>query len=426
MVCPVFERKPQIQRPTEYPFEPLYRPWSWLLSSFSNVAIFAVLFLIVYVIIKRRRSGQRKKTVYRKVVVKTEEENEKVRVLVTGGSGCLGRALVKSLLQDGGYTVYSMDLTIPEENRRNPEVSAYLQLDVRDYEELEIALQEIIPEVVFHVAGLIPRLGVRDADLFAVNETGTKNVVEACKCVGVSRLIYTSTTDVVMSKDPNQVLDLADETTPLPCDPLDPYTHSKMNAENTVLGANGSGNLLTCAVRPSTIAAVDSAMCYPLLTTQAGYIGTGANRMTIVPVGACARGHILAEKKLRREGPKSVTAGRVYHLCGDDTYTLKDFVSYSLDKQAGTTIWGFPIPKSYPRWLVIGAAILNQTFYYFTGMSYSSYLTLSSVKFGTRSYTFSNARAHRELGWEKLPSWQQMVEEVVEQYKKIEEEKKDK
>ena len=141
--------------------------------------------------------------------------------------------------------------------------------------------------MVFYVAGLIPRLGVKTGDMHAVNATGTKNIVEACKQASVRRLLYTSTTDVVMSKDPNQVLDNVDETTPLPSNPIDAYTGSKIQAEKVVLDANGCGSLVTCCLRPSVIAAVDSIMCRPLLMTEAGYIDGGMKKMTIVPIGAC-------------------------------------------------------------------------------------------------------------------------------------------
>ena len=125
------------------------------LSIFNNVAIFAILFLLVYALFRRARSRGKRKTLYRKVAVNEQEEGSKVRALVTGGSGCLGRELVRSLLEDGGYTVYSMDLTIPDEAKRHPAVAAYLQLDMQDTEELEIALRDVTPEVVFHVAGLL-------------------------------------------------------------------------------------------------------------------------------------------------------------------------------------------------------------------------------------------------------------------------------
>ena len=415
MGCPMFERKEETQRPLEYPFESLYRPWSWVLSIFNNVAIFAILFLLVYALFRRARSRGKRKTLYRKVAVNEQEEGSKVRALVTGGSGCLGRELVRSLLEDGGYTVYSMDLTIPDEAKRHPAVAAYLQLDMQDTEELEIALRDVTPEVVFHVAGLLPKLGIKNSAMYAVNETGTKNIVNACKEVGVKRLLYTSTTDVVMSRDPSQILDRADETTPYPSDPLDAYTGSKMNAEKAVVYANDE-SLFTCCLRPSPVAAVDAVMCHPLLTDEAGYIDGGMNEMTIVPIGACARGHILAEKKLR-EGASSIAAGRVYNLCGDDVFKTRDFMSYSLEKDSNTTIWGHPKPRSYPKWLVTIAAAVNQSLHYLTGLSFSPYLTLANIGFITRSYTFSNSRAHKELGWETLPSWKKIVEELVEEHR---------
>ena len=412
----MFERKQETQRPLEYPFESLYRPWSWVLSCFNNIAIFAVLFLLVYALFRRARSRGKRKTMYRKVVVKQEEEGSgKVRALVTGGSGCLGGELVRCLIQDGGYTVYSMDLTIPDESKRHPAVTAYLQLNILDTEELEIALRDIAPEVVFHVAGLIPKLGIKDSALYAVNETGTVNIINACKLVEVKRLLYTSTTDVVMSRDPGQVLDYADETTPYPSVPLDAYTGSKMNAEKAVVKANNE-SLLTCCLRPSPVAAVDAVMCHPLLTEEAGYIDDGTNEMTIVPIGACARGHILAEKKLRK-GVSSIAAGRVYNLCGDDVFKTRDFMSYSLEKDSDKTIWGHPKPRSYPKWLITVAAAVNQSLYYLTGLSFSPYLTLANIGFITRSYTFSNSRAHKELGWETLPGWKKIVEDLVQEHR---------
>ena len=408
----------------DYPFESLYRPWSWLLSSFSNVAIFAILFLIGYALVRRARSRGKKKTLYRKVVVKEEEvaDNGKVRALVTGGSGCLGRALVHNLLQDGGYAVYSLDLVIPSEDGRHPEVTAYLQLDILDRDELEIALNDISPQVVFHVAGLIPRLGVAMLQVYAVNVTGTQNVVEACKQAGVKRLLYTSSASVVFSRDSKQVVNLADEDTPIPEHPLDVYTDSKAKAEKSVLAANGSEQLVTCVLRPDGIAHIDSIMCRDLLQGPRFYMGDGTNKMSIVPAGACAKGHILAEKKLR-EGIKSVAAGRIYNLCGEP-FLCSD-ITRSVPDKSTENIWGHPPPKSIPKWLARCISIINELLYFTTGWCLSPYLTRDTVMYSTRSYTFDSTRAHRELGWEELPSWQQVIKDLVTEYKQLQEKNKD-
>ena len=418
----MFENKPELWRPVDNPFESLYRPWSWLLSSFSNVAIFAILFLIGYALVRRARSRGKKKTLYRKVVVKEEEvaDNGKVRALVTGGSGCLGRALVHNLLQDGGYAVYSLDLVIPSEDARHPEVTAYLQLDIVDRDELEILLNDISPQVVFHVAGIIPTLG---ADMYAVNTTGTMNVVEVCKQAGVKRLLYTSTASVLISRNSKQVLDLADEDTPIPEHPIGSYTDSKAKAEKIILAANGSEQLVTCVLRPDTIAHIDSILCRNLLQGSGFYIGSGSNKMSIVPAGACAKGHILAEKKLR-EGIKSAAAGRIYNLCGEPV-VYSDLIGYVPDKSTGISIWEHPPPKSLPKWFALCLSMINKLLYFTTGWYLSLYLTREIVVYCTRAYTFDSTRAHRELGWEELPSWQQIIKDLVKEYKQLQEKNKD-
>lgn len=424
----MFERKEELVRPIEYPYEHLYRPWSWALSSFSNIFIFLSLLILLIVCLRRRRSSKHKKVHYRKLTVRDvskEDSSGKVCTLVTGGNGCLGKALIKALVEDGSYLVYSTDLTIPSEDRQHPGVCGYLQMNLLDTEELAIAMRDIRPQVVFHMAGLMPRVDISDSDLYQVNEMGTRNIIEACKCNGVSRLLYTSTADVLMSSDPNQVLDEVDESTPLPDSPLNAYTGSKMNAEKAVIAANGEGQLLTCALRPHAVIGADSYMGSFFLSSRAVFIGSGKNKMNFVPVGACVRGHILAEKKLRA-GPNSIAAGRTYHLCSDDSFEIREMLGYSPDKDSDITIWGFPPPRSYPRWLVMCAAVFNKVLYQLLGTSISSSLTVTNIDFLTRNYTYSNTRAHKELGWEKLPSWQEIVEDVVEEFEKMEESRKNK
>ena len=67
---------------------------------------------------------------------------------------------------------------------------------------------------------------------------GTKNVIEACKEQDVSRLIYTSTIDVVIGY--NDIID-GNEDTPIPKQWLFPgYPNTKYRAECLVLKANNT------------------------------------------------------------------------------------------------------------------------------------------------------------------------------------------
>ena len=73
--------------------------------------------------------------------------------------------------------------------------------------------------------------------------------MNACQDAGVLRLIYTSSTAVVM-KSGEDSMDL-DETTPYPTveEHISHYTAGKMLGEKAVLAANGKLGLYTTAVR---------------------------------------------------------------------------------------------------------------------------------------------------------------------------------
>ena len=67
-------------------------------------------------------------------------------------------------------------------------------------------------DMVFHMASII--IDITDDDMQRVNVDGTRNVIEACK---ENQLIYTSSSCVGMSKDPNKVCDdfSEDQSVPL-------------------------------------------------------------------------------------------------------------------------------------------------------------------------------------------------------------------
>ena len=420
MGCFVLENQNVVlKNPKEFPLESL-RPWSWASSTTTNVGLVAILFLIVFSIIQRMRKRRNENVAdsftYRRIKVRESDDTSKISVLVTGSNGSLGRKMVDVLVQDGGYEVHCLDLRVPVEASRNPEVFSYVAADVTNTEYLTIAIKEVNPKAVFHVAGLIPRAGLKPSDFYRINEQGTKNVIECCQQCGVERLLYTSTCTVLMSTDKNQVLDLADETTPLPAQPLNAYTSSKLNGENAILKAN-SPNLQTCVLRCSTIAMPDSSLCHAYLTISPVYIGDGKNKMMYVSSEDCSRAHILVEKKLR-EGSSSVAAGEVYHICGNDYFEVREVMGYKVNATDDVTVWGYRSARSIPKWLFIAVGLFNHWICVLTGYTpFSPQLENMSVEFYNRSYTFSNAKARRDLGWDKLPTWQETAREVVKEYR---------
>ena len=107
------------------------------------------------------------------------------RVVVTGGAGKAGRAVVRDLLEHG-YDVVSVD------QQSDPNLTEQQQLvaDLTDYGEAVDALKGA--DAVVHLAA-IPAPGLKPDELtFRVNTTSTYNVFAAAPLVGLRRVVWAS------------------------------------------------------------------------------------------------------------------------------------------------------------------------------------------------------------------------------------------
>uniref|UniRef100_A0A8C6YH51 Short chain dehydrogenase/reductase family 42E, member 1 n=1 Tax=Naja naja TaxID=35670 RepID=A0A8C6YH51_NAJNA len=163
----------------------------------------------------------------------------------------LGSALAKSKVD-----VILFDISKPSQEM--PKGVKFVQGDICVIREVEEALQGM--SCVFHMAsyGMSGRDQLNPRRIQEVNIKGTDNIIESCRKVGISILIYTSTYNVVFG---GQVIENGDESwpyLPLHLHP-DHYSRTKALAEMKVLEANGTvlrdgqGILRTCAIRPAGI-----------------------------------------------------------------------------------------------------------------------------------------------------------------------------
>ncbi|MEO5834692.1 MAG: NAD(P)-dependent oxidoreductase, partial [Nakamurella sp.] len=118
-------------------------------------------------------------------------------VAVTGGSGKLGRAVVRDLLEHG-YTVVTLDRVPPPAGVDNP----FVRVDLTDYGQVFESLHAIDDrhtgiDAVVHL-GAIPAPGmVPNAALFTNNVTATYNVFAAAKAAGIKRVVWASSETVL-------------------------------------------------------------------------------------------------------------------------------------------------------------------------------------------------------------------------------------
>jgi len=107
------------------------------------------------------------------------------RILITGGAGMVGRALASALPSENFVVTDLADTGLPGHLR-------FRRMDVTGEDPDKVIGQER-PDVVVHLASIVtPPPGMTREQAFAVDVTGTRNVLDACAAHGVKRLVVTS------------------------------------------------------------------------------------------------------------------------------------------------------------------------------------------------------------------------------------------
>jgi len=312
------------------------------------------------------------------------------RYLVTGANGLLGRAMVNYLLAQG-ESVRSFDLTAHE----NPQVESVIG-DLRDANAVKQACEGV--DGVFHVASMVYVGLGKPRFLYDVNVVGTQNVINGCVARGVSRLVYTSSIDVVFEGKP---LHNGDETLPYATQHLDYYGETKTLAEKAVLEANGKNSLLTCALRTAGIYGAGDKHRFPALIAQAkagqlARIGNGSAKFNHVYVENVAHAHYLALNALT---PQGAVAGNAYFITD---HPAKNFFDFTLPFLVAL---GFPMPTQViPQWVAdLGVRLLELRWRLSpTDKHADIVLTRYSVASLCNDFWFNSDKAKRDFGYEPI------------------------
>lgn len=165
------------------------------------------------------------------------------RVLVTGGGGVVGGAVVRALLDRGDEVRSFSRGDHPHLRAGGVEV---LRGDLADLDAVERAVHGC--DAVIHAAAKAD-FSLDPRPFVATNVVGTANVIAACRRRGVPRLVHTSTPGVVFD---GRSITGGDESLPYATHHDAPYPATKARAEQLVLAANGDG-LATVALRPHLV-----------------------------------------------------------------------------------------------------------------------------------------------------------------------------
>jgi len=167
-----------------------------------------------------------------------------MRVIVTGGAGFIGSALVRHLVRDKGYEVLNVDaLTYAGNLASLHSVEGkpnyrFLHANICDRGAMERAVEEFAPDRIMHLAAEshVDRSITGAADFIQTNVFGTFNLLEAARGYWMKlegarkssfRFLHVSTDEVYGS--------LGDEglfTEETPYDPSSPYSASKASSDH--------------------------------------------------------------------------------------------------------------------------------------------------------------------------------------------------
>ncbi len=309
-----------------------------------------------------------------------------MKVLVTGGGGFLGQAII-ALCLSRNYQVSSYS------RRRYPHLE---KCGVINYIGEISNLYALLPAVkgvdaVFHVAAKAGVWGA-DIDYYQTNVIGTEQLIHACLTENVQRLIYTSSPSVVHHGDD---IEGANESLPYATSFLSAYPDSKAQAEQIVLNAN-CDQLATVALRPHLIWGPGDNHLLPRIAARAKsgrlrFIGDPDKKIDSVFINNAAEAHLCALDALKLG---SRCSGNAYFISNGEPMTHQALVNGLLncmDMQA--------VDKRIPKKLAYTVALLLETIYSLLAIKKEPPLTRFMVDQLSSSHWFDISAAKRDLNF---------------------------
>jgi len=333
-----------------------------------------------------------------KIYMEKDMQYRAERVLVTGGGGFLGKAIVKILVARGDkVTSFSRGFY--------PELDLWKvrqhQGDIADSQAVNDACEGM--DVVYHVAAKAGVWGSFE-DFHRANVLGTENVIAGCREKRVGRLVYTSSPSVVF--DGND-MEGGNESVPYPTSFHAPYPATKAMAEKIVREAAFS-DLGIIILRPHLIWGPGDNHLLPGIVSRAKRlrrIGNGTNVVDTIYVDNAAHAHVLAGDRLKADPSLS---GNIYFISQDDPIPLWEMVDHFL-KAAGLPPVQGNVSVRVAYWV---GGLLEWVFKTFPLKGEPSMTRFAARELAT-SHWFDISRAKQDLGYVPLVSTKEGLERMT-------------
>jgi nucleoside-diphosphate-sugar epimerase len=258
-----------------------------------------------------------------------------MKALVTGGTGFLGRQLVRELARRG-HPVTAL-VRPAASTAALPADVRVVRGDVTEPETLHAAVAG--QEVVFHLAAMVGgRQGGWEAHE-AVGVCGTRNVLDAAAAADVPRFVHLSS---LVVHGPHPAGELLTERIGYDTDvrPWDHYARQKILSEKLVWTAHERGRVLASTIRPPTVLGPGDpnlvGVIRAIMSSPLGDVARdGCNHMPVVVAEELVAG-------VADVAATEATIGKAYYLSGRDPITkdtllgwFREFGLRPLERRAG-------------------------------------------------------------------------------------------
>lgn len=248
----------------------------------------------------------------------------KTSVLVTGGSGFLGKALVRRLISLGvpSVKVLSRSVRAVDDTITSSAVS-YVAGDIGEASTISNAFRNC--DIVFHTAAKAGFWGSEES-YYRPNVHGTLNVIDLCIKNSVHHLVFTSSPSVAYS--PSVDIEGVDESIPYPLSYLAYYPSTKAMAEKAVMSVD-QRVLKTVSLRPHLIWGPGDPHLLPRLIARAAtgklrIIGDGKNILDITYIDNVVESHIKAAEAI---WSGSAACGKTYFISDNEPVNIWDWLN---------------------------------------------------------------------------------------------------
>ncbi|MEJ7730822.1 MAG: NAD(P)-dependent oxidoreductase [Polyangiaceae bacterium] len=323
-----------------------------------------------------------------------------MRVLVTGASGFLGSHVAERLAEQGHDVVA---LVRKSSNKKFLESLPRVELALGAIEDKDSVLAAARGvDAVVHSAGLVKARN--EAEFFAINTEGTRNVLEAAQesAPGLKRFVFVSSLAAIGPSLDGK---------PVPGDmdprPVTHYGRSKLAAEKLVLEARD--RLPVVVLRPPMIYGPRDNESFAFFQSVSRrflpFLGDGLNTMSVIYASDAAQACIHA---IEHDMP----SGSAYFLSDGEVYVWRDMLGAIETALARKALVRFSVPMGLLRAAALGSEGLGRL------TNKAVMLTRDKVNELSQPHWVCDSSSFTALGWQPQVKWAEGTRRAAEWYRK--------